>query len=68
MDLKGRIAGVKVALDEDLVAEIPTVLFPTRTGETWDSGNKGERFVIGAPENSEANFPITLIINWLASR
>ena len=68
MDLEARIASVKVSLGDELVADIPTVLFPTRTSETWDSGGGGEKFVIGTPESSEANFPITLIINWLASQ
>jgi Tol biopolymer transport system component len=68
MDLEGRIASVKVSLSDDLVADIPAVLFPTKTSDTWDSSSDGERFVVGTPEGSEEDFPITLIINWLASR
>jgi eukaryotic-like serine/threonine-protein kinase len=68
MDLEGNVAGVEVQLGDELVAGIPTVLFPTKTNETWDSAGSGERFVIGTPEGVEQDFPITLIVNWLASQ
>jgi Tol biopolymer transport system component/predicted Ser/Thr protein kinase len=68
MDLDARISSVKVSLGEELVADIPSVLFPTQTNETWDSSRDGERFILGTPEIKEENFPITLILNWAAGR
>ena len=64
MDLEARIVSVKVSLGEELVADIPTTLFPTQTSETWASAGNGEQFVIGTPESSAADYPITLILNW----
>jgi Tol biopolymer transport system component len=68
LDLEGKVAAVQVRLGESFVADTPQVLFPTQTNETWASAGSGQKFLVAAPESKERNFPITLVINWLASR
>ncbi len=50
------------------MADIPIVLFPASTSETWDVTGDGQRFVMGTPEGIELDFPITLVVNWQATR
>jgi len=68
LDLKGRVAAVQVKLGESFVSGTPQVLFPTQTSETFASAGSGETFLVGAPETKARSHPITLVINWLASR
>lgn len=66
MDLQGKVARVGLSLGTDLVADIPEVLFPTRTARTYAATSEGDRFIIGVPEAPVSTYPITLIVNWQA--
>ncbi|MFT5464387.1 MAG: Tol biopolymer transport system component, partial [Planctomycetota bacterium] len=68
MDPEGKVAAVQVRLGEGVVADLPQTLFPTQSNDTWAAAGSGEKFLVAAPESTERNFPITLVINWLASR
>jgi hypothetical protein len=66
MDLQSSIVKVGLSLGDDLVADIPEKMFPTRTARTYASTADGERFIIGVPEAPVTTHPITLIVNWQA--
>jgi len=64
LDLEGNLTSVKVAFGDQVVADLPTILFSTRAGNTWDNKSDGGSFVLGAPNDAGDDFPITLIVNW----
>jgi len=64
LDLEGNLISVKVGFGEQVVADLPTLLFPTRAGSTWDNMSDGNGFVLGVPNDAGDDFPITLIVNW----
>ncbi len=64
LDLEGNLTSVKVAFGDQVVADLPTILFSTRAGNAWDNKSDGSSFVLGAPNDAGDDFPITLIINW----
>ena len=64
----GKLCVVAVALADQVVADLPVCLFPTRSGRTWAAQSDGERFVIGVPDDAGSDFPITLLLNWEAGR
>jgi len=64
LDLEGNLTSVKVAFGDQVVADLPTILFSTRAGNTWDNKSDGSGFVLGAPNDAGDDFPITLIVNW----
>ena len=68
IDLEGKLCVVAVALADQVVADLPVCLFPTRSGRTWAAQSDGERFVIGVPDDAGSDFPITLLLNWEAGR
>jgi Tol biopolymer transport system component len=68
LDLEGNLASVKVELGEQAVADRPAILYPTRSGNTWDNKSDGSGFVLGVPNDSGDDFPITLIVNWAGDR
>ena len=68
IDLEGRMCAVRVELADQVVADEPVCLFPTRAGRTWAANSGGQRFVIGEPNDTGSHFPITLVLNWEAGR
>ena len=64
LDLEGNLGSVKVAFGDQVVADLPTILYPTRAGSTWDNKSDGSGFVLGVPNDAGDDFPVTLIINW----
>jgi Tol biopolymer transport system component len=68
LDLEGNLGSVKVEFGDQVVADLPIMLFPTRAGTTWDNKSDGKGFVLGAPNDSGDDFPITLIVNWDGGR
>jgi Tol biopolymer transport system component len=64
LDLEGNLISVKLAFGDQVVADLPTVLFSTRAGNAWDNKSDGSSFVLGAPNDAGDDFPVTLIINW----
>ena len=64
MDLETRFCAVKVELGQQVVAGLPTCLFPTSSYNTWANSDDGERFMIGIPEEVAEGHPITMIVNW----
>ena len=64
LDLEGNLESVKVALGDQVVADLPTRMYSTRAGNTWDNKSDGSGFVLGVPNDAGDDFPITLIVNW----
>ena len=64
LDLEGNLGSVKVAFGDQVVVDLPTMLFSTRAGTTWDNKSDGSGFVLGVPNDAGDDFPITLIVNW----
>jgi Tol biopolymer transport system component len=64
LDLEGNLMSVKVGIGDQVVADLPTMLFPTRAGNAWDNRSDGSGFVLGVPNDAGDDFPITLILNW----
>jgi Tol biopolymer transport system component len=64
LDLEGNLASVKVEFGDQVVADLPTILFSTRAGNTWDNKSDGSGFALGVPNDAGDDFPITLIVNW----
>jgi len=64
LDLEGNLGSVKVAFGDQVVVDLPTMLFSTRAGTTWDNKSDGNGFVLGVPDDAGDDFPITLIVNW----
>jgi Tol biopolymer transport system component len=64
LDLEGNLTYVKVEFGDQVVADLPIVLYPTRAGSTWDNKSDGSAFVLGVPDDAGNDFPITLIVNW----
>ena len=64
LDLEGNLISVKVEFGDQVVADLPTMLFSTRAGNTWDNKSDGSGFVLGVPNDAGDDFPITLIVNW----
>lgn len=55
-------------LGDNVVAERPQRLFPTRSEETWASTPGGQRFLLGTPDDPNEGYPITLVVNWSGRR
>ncbi len=68
MDGGGSVTATRVTLNELVTIDRPEVLFPTVADESWDSSSDGTRFVIGMPEDRNAAYPITLVVNWQGKR
>jgi Tol biopolymer transport system component len=68
LDLESRLCEVHVDLADQVVADQPICLFPTRSGRTWAARSDGQRFLIGIPDDAGSDFPITLVLNWEAGR
>jgi len=68
LDLTGALTVVKISLDEMVEVELPQRLFATQSGNTWTNANDGERFVLGVPEDLNAAYPITLVVDWQGKR
>ena len=65
LDLEGDLFAVEVTLGDDLVAEIPRQLFPTRADRSWAATANGREFIIGTPVSEISDLTTTLIVNWL---
>jgi serine/threonine protein kinase len=68
LDLSGVLTSVKFTLDELVSIETPKSLFPTQSGETWANASDGQRFLLGVPEDLNASYPVTLVIQWKGKR
>ena len=68
LDLEGALCSVHVDLGENVVADRPQQLFPTRSENTWTSARDGRSFVLGTPENPNEGYPVTLVVNWAGKR
>lgn len=64
LDTDGDLVAVKVELGDQVVVDLPQKLFPVRAGDTWAHMPDGASFIFGAPDESAAEVPITLILNW----
>ncbi len=64
LDLEGNLCSVKVAFGDQVVADLPVMLFPTNAGSTWDNTSDGNGFVLGVPHDFGEEFATTLIVNW----
>ena len=64
LDLEGNLGSVKVEFGDQVVADLPTMLFSTRAGTAWDNKSDGSGFVLGVPNDAGDDFPITLIVSW----
>jgi len=65
IDPEGDLFAVEVTLGDDLVAEIPRQLFPTRAYRSWAATDNGREFIVGTPVSETSELTTTLIINWL---
>ncbi|MCL1592985.1 MAG: serine/threonine-protein kinase [Actinomycetia bacterium] len=68
LDLSGSLASVKVRLGELVEIDMPKVHFQTQSGDTWANTSDGQRFLLGVPEDTNAAYPITLVIHWQGAR
>jgi Tol biopolymer transport system component len=68
IDLEASLCSVRVELSDQVVADLPTCMFPTQVDRTWDATSDGERFVLGVPDEETTGFPITLVLNWRGER
>jgi len=68
LDLEGTLFSVRVELGDNVVADRPQQLFPTRSENTWASTFDGQRFILGTPDDPDEGYPITLIVNWAGKR
>ncbi len=64
LDLEGALSSVRIELGDNVVADRPQRLFPTRAEATWASTLDGQRFVLGTPDDPNEGYPITLVVNW----
>ena len=64
LDTDGDLAAAKVELGAQVIVDLPQKLFPVRAGETWTHMADGQSFIFGEPDDSGAESPVTLILNW----